>query len=398
MAKEKDAGRSKKLAKRKSIDKKEPSQNLPTKKRRRKSSEQNVSGKSNKDVVAKATDSTVPTKSISDDKWSKSKKKRMRKILAKQKLQGTEENPSVRQQSKEPLPSTTDHQDPTSIDNNNKKSSIQDAFKARLAGSRFRMINEELYTTTSQESYERFSQHPELFEQYHQGFRHQVESWPENPVDVLVRSLTKTYSNNFDPKKSRIVVADFGCGDAQLAKDLLQVKGKNGDACPFQVHSFDLVAPNELVTACDMANVPLSNESVDVCIFCLSLMGTNLADFVREAHRVLKKIGRVHIAEVRSRIEYSHSNKTGTKDKKKQGKSSSSERKDKNSSNDKSNIDSKVEGTLDEFLMVLDKLGFECVKKDRSNTMFVMLELKKNGKKPDRTLDFSAKPCIYKRR
>jgi ribosomal RNA-processing protein 8 len=35
--------------------------------------------------------------------------------------------------------------------------------------------------------------------------------------------------------------------------------------------------------------VPLLNDSVDVCVFCLSLMGTNLADYLREAMRVLKK-------------------------------------------------------------------------------------------------------------
>lgn len=34
--------------------------------------------------------------------------------------------------------------------------------------------------------------------------------------------------------------------------------------------------------------VPLSPASVDVAVFCLSLMGTNLVDFLTEAHRVLK--------------------------------------------------------------------------------------------------------------
>lgn len=34
--------------------------------------------------------------------------------------------------------------------------------------------------------------------------------------------------------------------------------------------------------------VPISSASVDVAVFCLSLMGTNLVDFLREAHRVLK--------------------------------------------------------------------------------------------------------------
>jgi len=133
-----------------------------------------------------------------------------------------------------------------------------------------------------------------------------------------------------------------------------------------------------------MANVPLEAKSVDVVVFCLALMGTNLADFIREAHRVLKDNGRVQIAEVRSRIEYSHgrSNKKG----------------DSKNNNGNDDNDSSLSGTLDEFVQILSQLGFECAKTDRSNKMFLFLELKKNGKAPNKKLEFSAKPCIYKRR
>ena len=44
------------------------------------------------------------------------------------------------------------------------------------------------------------------------------------------------------------VVADFGCGDAKIAQ-----------AVTNKVHSFDLVALNEYVTPCDMANVRTNN-------------------------------------------------------------------------------------------------------------------------------------------
>ncbi len=33
--------------------------------------------------------------------------------------------------------------------------------------------------------------------------------------------------------------------------------------------------------------VPLENKSVDIVIFCLSLMGTNFMDYLVEAHRIL---------------------------------------------------------------------------------------------------------------
>jgi len=298
--------------------------------------------------------------------WSKSKKKRMRMLLSKQRnKESGESSKEVSKGNDTPsLPSPV-----ASEKSANPSSKLLNAFKARLTGSRFRILNEELYTTTSEESFQRFSKNPELFEQYHEGFRHQVEGWPVNPVDVIVRWLASKY------QEKSCVVADFGCGDAELAKELLNIKHKGN--CPFTVHSFDLVSKNELVTACDMANVPLKNKSVDVCVFCLSLMGTNLADFIREAHRVLKDNGKVKIAEVRSRIEYSHSN---------------------SSSKGHETDTTKKAGTLTEFLDVLRALGFKCNRKDLSNKMFLVLELEKTGKAPDKKLAFSAKPCIYKRR
>eukprot|EP00002_Diphylleia_rotans_P033606 TRINITY_DN7162_c0_g1_i1.p1 TRINITY_DN7162_c0_g1~~TRINITY_DN7162_c0_g1_i1.p1 ORF type:complete len:486 (-),score=151.87 TRINITY_DN7162_c0_g1_i1:17-1474(-) len=161
-------------------------------------------------------------------------------------------------------------------------SALQQKLQERLKGSQFRWLNEQLYTTTSVKAFETFQQDPNLFDAYHRGFRSQVEQWPLNPLDIMIEEVKKT------PKK---VIADFGCGEAKLAQS---VKNK--------VHSFDLVASNEYITACDMANVPLENEAVDVAIFCLSLMGTNYGDFIREAHRVLKPSGRLLVAEVTSRI------------------------------------------------------------------------------------------------
>lgn len=72
-------------------------------------------------------------------------------------------------------------------------------------------------------------------------------------------------------------MADFGCGEARLAKTI-----------PQKCYSFDLVAANDSVIACNMAHTPLSDDSVNIAVFCLSLMGTNLKDFLLEANRVLK--------------------------------------------------------------------------------------------------------------
>lgn len=79
-------------------------------------------------------------------------------------------------------------------------------------------------------------------------------------------------------KNTSTIVADFGCGDAKLAQIFPEIK----------IHSFDLIAVNQYVTAGDMAHTELSDGSVDIVVFCLSLMGTNLQSFIKEANRVLK--------------------------------------------------------------------------------------------------------------
>ena len=47
------------------------------------------------------------------------------------------------------------------------------------------------------------------------------------------------------------------------------------------MHGFDLVATAPGVTACNMADVPLGDGSVDAAIFCLALMGTDYGAFLQ---------------------------------------------------------------------------------------------------------------------
>jgi ubiquinone/menaquinone biosynthesis C-methylase UbiE len=68
------------------------------------------------------------------------------------------------------------------------------------------------------------------------------------------------------------------------------------------VHAFDHVAINDRVTACDMSSVPLESNTLDDAVFCLSLMGANFTDYLREAHRTLKVDGTLHIWEAESRF------------------------------------------------------------------------------------------------
>ncbi len=90
------------------------------------------------------------------------------------------------------------------------------------------------------------------------------------------------------------MIADFGCGEALLSK---AVSDRH------IVHSFDHVAIDESVIEGDMTKTNLDPESVDVALFSLSLMGSNFTDYLREAHRVLKIDGQLHIWEAISRFD-----------------------------------------------------------------------------------------------
>src|SRR5437867_12588902 len=58
------------------------------------------------------------------------------------------------------------------------------------------------------------------------------------------------------------------------------------------------------IVACDMTKTPLEDGSLDVVLFSLSLMGANFTEYLREAWRVLKLDGQLHLFEATSRFGY----------------------------------------------------------------------------------------------
>lgn len=202
---------------------------------------------------------------------------------------------------------------------------LQASMREKLISARFRHLNETLYTRPSAEAFNLFKESPEMFTEYHEGFRRQVEVWPQNPVEGFLAEIRRRARQRHPSKNQHrgggkgdttvpagtdvqplprnratnvCTIADLGCGDAQIASDLQREKGK----LKLEVLSFDLHSPHPLVTKADIANLPLANGSVDVAIFCLALMGTNWVDFIEEAYRVLRWKGELWVAEIKSRL------------------------------------------------------------------------------------------------
>ncbi|KAK3390491.1 methyltransferase-domain-containing protein [Podospora didyma] len=214
-----------------------------------------------------------------------------------------------------------------------KLTSLQASMRQKLVSARFRHLNETLYTRPSVDAFSLFQESPEMFSEYHEGFRRQVEVWPENPVEGYIRDIkarakisrsasfaNRNAKNDFSNPVANVkllplprtggkcTIADLGCGDAALAKALDPVK----DKLHLDIRSFDLqTGGSALVTRADIANLPLADRSVDIAIFCLALMGTNWIDFVEEAYRILRWKGELWVAEIKSRFAAPNSKKRG---------------------------------------------------------------------------------------
>lgn len=284
---------------------------------------------------------------------------------------------------------------------------LQASMRQKLISARFRHLNETLYTKPSAHSLSLFAENPEMFTEYHEGFRRQVEVWPENPVDGYIFSIKargkihgrqsgkKERSEGVEPlpplprTEGTCNIADLGCGDAALSFSLQPVAEK----LHLNIHSFDLHSPSPLVTKADIANLPLLDGSIDIAIFCLALMGTNWIDFIEEAFRILRWKGELWIAEIKSRfgrvsgkkggrVEHSVGNRKRPVDKNEK-KKLDEEVNDKIAAVEVDGVESQAQATdVSAFVEVLHKRGFvlksdgnggEAGAVDLSNKMFVKM-------------------------
>ena len=222
---------------------------------------------------------------------------------------------------------------------------LQQRMAAKLTSARFRHLNETLYTSPSDQAMRLFADSPQNYTSYHAGFRAQVAVWPQNPVEgfiedikargmVSVPSQKKLWREQKKGKKPKgsngdatastttakgaekidalprsrsgtCTIVDLGCGDATLASCL----SPSAKSLNLKILSFDLAkgdTPNaSLITVADISNLStagVKDATVDIAICCLSLMGTNWVDIVKECARIVRGGGEVWVAEIKSRF------------------------------------------------------------------------------------------------
>lgn len=196
----------------------------------------------------------------------------------------------------------------------------------KLKSAHFRHLNETLYSLSSSDASQLFQSDPQFYHDYHVGFRQQVARWPDNPSKIFIsdlfhrsrmgvptssghREIADTniryrsgYLQNIPlpSRRNLCCVADLGCGDAEIAQQIS--KTESHAKVKIKVDSYDLQASNQFVTVADISRLPVSADKYDICIFCLSLMGTNWLEYIDEASRILQPEGELWIAETKSRF------------------------------------------------------------------------------------------------
>ena len=146
-------------------------------------------------------------------------------------------------------------------------------------GSDFTKLNREINVSNSDTIYKKMSANKgEMWEEYHRRLRETRKTWSVDPLDRIIEAIKK--------KPAWYPIGDFGCGEAFLA-----------DKFETRVRSFDVVACDSRVTACNMEKVPVKDGDIGIAVFCQSLMGKNWSNYIKEAARCLPKDGILLIAE-----------------------------------------------------------------------------------------------------
>jgi hypothetical protein len=126
-------------------------------------------------------------------------------------------------------------------------------------------------TSSSKTTHTKLAENPEDWYYYHTLYKERRKEWSEIPFVEIGKLITR----------KEMVVADLGCGEDLLRKEIPDNK----------VLSFDHVAINNNVIASDISHLPLKDESIDIAVFSLSLMGTNYKEYLEEAFHILKAMG-----------------------------------------------------------------------------------------------------------
>jgi ribosomal RNA-processing protein 8 len=143
-----------------------------------------------------------------------------------------------------------------------------------------------------------FKEDNELWHKYHEISESNEKSFPEEdiPRNRIIQELNKIKT------KRRKLIVDMGCGKAQISEYF-----KNDER--FEFINYDHISIKESIISCDISNLPLEEDSVEICILSLVMWGSNCREYIQEANRILESNGKIYIIEPTKRWTQEDENK-----------------------------------------------------------------------------------------
>ena len=148
------------------------------------------------------------------------------------------------------------------------------------------ILHQRYKTLSSNNLHNEFKNDEKLWINYHKIAEENEKTFPENeiPRNKIIQELEKIKT-----KRTKKIV-DMGCGKAFISKHF-------ENDIRFEFINYDHISINDKIISCDISKLPLEDDSIEICILCLSMWGSNCKEYLKEAQRVLETNGKLYIIE-----------------------------------------------------------------------------------------------------
>ena len=156
--------------------------------------------------------------------------------------------------------------------------------------SEYQELTKKMSIQKSDNTNKMFKDKPELWEQYHtaRDFSFLGYEQTEVPVNKII-SYLETKKNH------RLKILDLGCG-----RNLINIHFK--DNKKFTITGYDHISCNGSKVS-DISNLEDEDETIDICVYSQSLMGSNWSEYLDEGKRVLRYNGEMILSDSVDRYE-----------------------------------------------------------------------------------------------
>ena len=151
--------------------------------------------------------------------------------------------------------------------------------------SKYQEISRKMSSQNSANTNNMFDNDSELWHLYHNYRDYSFEGYDnqdEIPVNRIIRYLKSK-------SRRKLKILDLGCGRNHIYEHFKQNKNVS-------ITGYDHISYNDSIV-CDISNLPEEDESINICVYSQSLMGSNWKEYLNEGKRVLNYNGEMIISE-----------------------------------------------------------------------------------------------------